>query len=48
MQQMVEDWADMEFTISPYGDTGTYTLSSMDAIQVLQITFYTNPMFING
>ena len=28
------DWADMEFTITPYGDTGTYTLSSMDAIQV--------------
>ncbi len=35
MQQMVADWADMEFSITPYGDTGTYTLSSMDAIQVL-------------
>ncbi len=34
MQQMVDDWADMEFIITPYGDTGTYTLSSMDSIQV--------------
>ncbi len=34
MQQMVDDWADMEFNIAPYGDTGTYTLSSMDSIQV--------------
>jgi dynein heavy chain len=33
--QMVDDWSDMEFTITPYGDTGTCTLSSVDSIQVL-------------
>jgi dynein heavy chain len=35
MEQMVSDWADVEFTITSYGDTGTYTLSSMDNIQIL-------------
>ncbi|XP_059098400.1 dynein axonemal heavy chain 7-like [Tigriopus californicus] len=35
MEQMVDDWSDMEFNITPYDDTGTYTLSSMDAIQIL-------------
>ena len=30
MEKMVEEWSDMEFTIAPYGETGTYTLSSMD------------------
>ena len=35
MEQMVEEWSDMEFTINPYGETGTYTLSSVDNIQVL-------------
>ena len=34
MEQMVEEWSDMEFTINPYGETGTYTLSSVDSIQV--------------
>ena len=34
MEQMVEDWSDMEFNIESYSDTGTYTLSSMDNIQV--------------
>ena len=32
---MVEEWSDMEFTITAYGETGTYTLSSVDSIQVL-------------
>jgi len=31
---MVEEWSDMEFSIEPYGETGTYTLSSVDSIQV--------------
>ncbi len=35
MNHMVDEWADMEFTISPYGETGTYTLSSVDSIQIL-------------
>lgn len=35
MEQMVDDWSEMEFNIVPYNDTGTYTLSSMDNIQVL-------------
>ena len=35
MKQMVDDWADMEFTFSAHGDTSTYTLSSVDSIQVL-------------
>jgi hypothetical protein len=34
MQMMVEEWSDMEFSIEPYGETGTYTLSSVDSIQV--------------
>lgn len=35
MNNMVDEWNDMEFTISPYGETGTYTLSSVDSIQIL-------------
>ena len=34
MNLMVEEWSDMEFSIEPYGETGTYTLSSVDSIQV--------------
>lgn len=34
MLMMVEEWSDMEFSIEPYGETGTYTLSSVDSIQV--------------
>ncbi len=32
---MVLEWADMEFTLTAYSDTGTYTLSCMDGIQIL-------------
>jgi dynein heavy chain len=35
MEQMVDDWSDMEFTFTSHSDSGTYTLSSMDSIQVL-------------
>ena len=35
MNHMVDEWSDMEFTITPYGETGTYTLSSVDSIQIL-------------
>ena len=39
MQMMVEEWSDMEFSIEPYGETGTYTLSSVDSIQVHKKSF---------
>lgn len=33
--RMMADWADQEFTVNAYRDTGTYILSSVDDIQVL-------------
>ncbi|XP_076302983.1 dynein axonemal heavy chain 7 [Lasioglossum baleicum] len=35
LQRMHEDWEDIEFTVNPYRDTGTYVIASVDDIQLL-------------
>lgn len=35
LQRMHADWTDMEFTVTPYRDTGTYVVASVDDIQLL-------------
>ncbi|XP_051998583.1 dynein axonemal heavy chain 7 [Xyrauchen texanus] len=35
MERMATDWAEMEFTLLPYRETGTSILSSLDEIQML-------------
>ncbi|XP_046587391.1 dynein axonemal heavy chain 7-like [Neodiprion lecontei] len=35
LQRMHTDWTEMEFTVTPYRDTGTYVVASVDDIQLL-------------
>ena len=33
--KMHTDWTDIEFTVNPYRDTGTYVIAGVDEIQLL-------------
>ncbi|XP_073981598.1 dynein axonemal heavy chain 7-like isoform X2 [Rhodnius prolixus] len=35
LTKMVDEWAEIEFTVLPYRDSGTYVVSSVDEIQLL-------------
>lgn len=35
LSRMYLDWEDVRFTVSPYRDTGTYVIASVDDIQLL-------------
>ncbi len=48
MLLMVEEWSDMEFSIEPYGETGTYTLSSVDSIQVTLLLHFQQTGYDQG